>query len=67
MGIPLTGFVLARQGVIAWAAIAKFPDMFEKAVIINAPHASAFWKAPISQVLKSWYIRTLAARTCCPC
>eukprot|EP01122_Echinamoeba_exundans_P017414 TRINITY_DN9179_c0_g1_i1.p1 TRINITY_DN9179_c0_g1~~TRINITY_DN9179_c0_g1_i1.p1 ORF type:complete len:386 (-),score=44.00 TRINITY_DN9179_c0_g1_i1:187-1344(-) len=42
--------------VIAWAAASKYPEMFEKVVIINVPHSAAFLKAPIAQVRRSWYI-----------
>jgi pimeloyl-ACP methyl ester carboxylesterase len=45
-------------GVVAWAAIARHPSRFDRAVILNAPHPDAMLrelKGIFSQFLKSWY------------
>ncbi len=45
-------------GVVAWAAIARHPDRFDRAVILNAPHPDAMVRAvrqDIRQFLRSWY------------
>lgn len=44
-----------------WPCLAKYPELFEKAVIINAPHLSAFFRAPKRQILNSWYMRTCSS------
>ncbi len=45
-------------GVVAWASVARRPDRFERAVILNAPHPAAILrelKGNLGQFLKSWY------------
>ena len=45
-------------GVVAWGAIARRPDRFDRAAILNAPHPDAMLrelKGNTGQLLKSWY------------
>jgi pimeloyl-ACP methyl ester carboxylesterase len=45
-------------GIVAWAAIARHPGRFDRAVILNAPHPDAILrelKGNPGQLLKSWY------------
>ena len=45
-------------GVVAWSAIERHPDRFERAVIINAPHPAVmqgFLQKDLSQIIRSWY------------
>src|SRR5205823_13074288 len=45
-------------GIVAWGAIARHPDRFDRAVILNAPHPDAMLrelKQNPRQLLKSWY------------
>jgi len=46
-------------GAIAWTVAAKFPQVVQKLIILNAPHPTAFGillRSSIVQFLKSWYI-----------
>ncbi len=43
-------------GVIAWIVAQKNPEIIQKLIIMNCPHHKAMNKAPVSQLLKSWYI-----------
>ncbi len=45
-------------GIVAWGAITRHPERFERAVILNAPHPDAMLrelKGNPRQLLKSWY------------
>ncbi len=45
-------------GVVAWSAIARHPERFDRAAILNAPHPAAMLRAVRQdprQLLKSWY------------
>ena len=49
-------------GVVAWAAIARHPARFDRAVILNAPHPDVMvreLKGNPGQLRKSWYIFAL--------
>ena len=46
-------------GIVAWAAIERHPDRFDRAVILNAPHPAVMRQAlrkDLGQILKSWYV-----------
>jgi pimeloyl-ACP methyl ester carboxylesterase len=45
-------------GAIAWDVAMRHPEVVEKLIILNAPHAAAFQReiGKLSQLLKSWYI-----------
>lgn len=46
-------------GIVAWAAIERHPERFERAVILNAPHPAAMQaslRSDPAQQLRSWYI-----------
>ena len=48
-------------GIVAWAAIERHPDRFERAVILNAPHPAAMQatlRSDFKQMLRSWYVFT---------
>ena len=45
-------------GIVAWAAIARHPERFDRAILLNAPHPSAMIREVRGnprQLLKSWY------------
>ena len=45
-------------GIVAWGAIARHPERFDRAVILNAPHPDAMRREIREnprQLLKSWY------------
>jgi epoxide hydrolase 4 len=45
-------------GIVTWGAIARHPDRFDRAVILNAPHPDAILRELTEnprQLLKSWY------------
>ena len=46
-------------GIVAWAAIERHPDRFNRAVILNAPHPGVMQEAlrkDLSQLARSWYV-----------
>ncbi len=46
-------------GIVAWAAIERYPDRFERAVSLNAPHPGvmqAALRSDWSQIRRSWYV-----------
>ena len=46
-------------GIVAWAAIERHPERFERAVILNAPHPAAMQaslRSDFKQMLRSWYV-----------
>ena len=45
-------------GIVAWAAIERHPDRFDRAVILNAPQPAVIQRAlrqDLGQLLRSWY------------
>ena len=45
-------------GIVAWAAIERHPDRFDRAVILNAPHPAVMQRAirqDVRQLARSWY------------
>ena len=46
-------------GIVAWAAIERHPDRFDRAVILNAPHPAVISQAlrkDLGQIRRSWYV-----------
>ena len=46
-------------GVVAWRAVQHRPDLFDRFIVMNCPHASVYKKqfsTGWSQFMKSWYI-----------
>ena len=46
-------------GIVAWAAIRRHPERFDRAVIVNAPHPAVLRQAlrsDLGQLRRSWYI-----------
>jgi pimeloyl-ACP methyl ester carboxylesterase len=43
-------------GIVAWALIKKHPQLFYKAVIINAPYLPAYARSSLDQLFRSWYV-----------
>jgi len=45
-------------GIVTWSAIERYPDRFDRAVILNAPHPAvmqAFLRKDPGQIRRSWY------------
>jgi pimeloyl-ACP methyl ester carboxylesterase len=42
-------------GIIAWAVTQKYPELVEKLIVLNGPHARVF-KWTWAQLMKSWYV-----------
>ncbi len=43
-------------GIVAWALLKTHPQLFVKAVIINAPYLPSYAKPSVQQLRKSWYV-----------
>ena len=46
-------------GIVAWSAIERHPERFDRAVIINAPHPAVMSQAlrgDLGQVRRNWYV-----------
>ena len=46
-------------GALTWNFVAKYPEMVERAVIMNCPHMGAFFKTMSkswAQFMKSWFV-----------
>lgn len=43
-------------GIVAWALIKKYPHLFIKVVIVNAPYLPAYSKFSFAQLFRSWYV-----------
>ncbi len=51
-------------GIVAWAAIERHPDRFDRAVILNAPHPAVMQRASrqdLGQIRRSWYVLPVPA------
>ena len=49
-------------GIVAWAAIERHPDRFDRAVIVNAPHPAVIrptLRSDLGQIRRSWYVFAL--------
>lgn len=51
-------FIVAHDwgGIVAWSLLKKHPQLFLKAVIINAPYLPSYSKPAFKQLRKSWYV-----------